>query len=65
MIDYVSNYVSCNGHEAVRSALQYNVLLVIVNSDVEDIEETVDKIVLASEAPISIVVVAVGSSNFE
>jgi hypothetical protein len=44
---------------------KYFILLIITDGVINDFEATKDEIVLASELPISIVIIGVGDENFD
>ncbi|KAJ1536798.1 hypothetical protein HK096_007796, partial [Nowakowskiella sp. JEL0078] len=43
---------------------KYNILLILTDGAISDMEKTIDAIVLASELPLSIIIVGVGKSSF-
>ena len=44
---------------------KYNILLIITDGLISDIEATVDQVVYGSDLPLSIIIVGVGSANFD
>lgn len=61
VIDFATQFV---GQEPVSQDNQfYSILVILTNGENQDKEETVDKIVEASEYPISIIIVAVGGGD--
>ena len=54
----ISNARACNGQS-------YSVLLILTDGIVNDMQATVDAIVVASKAPLSIVIVGVGPADFK
>ncbi|EAS66821.1 phospholipid-binding protein [Dictyostelium discoideum AX4] len=45
--------------------LKYSILLILIDSDITDYESTVDEIVEASKAPLSIIFIGVGEYSFQ
>lgn len=43
----------------------YNVLLMLTDGCIHDMRETIDKIVEASKLPLSIIIIGIGSANFD
>jgi len=44
---------------------KYNILMIITDGQISDLEATIDQVVYGSELPLSIIIVGVGSANFD
>ncbi|OHS96833.1 Copine family protein [Tritrichomonas foetus] len=51
--------------QSFQTSKTYTILLIITDGVINDMRETVDAIVKASDAPLSIIIVGVGNANFD
>ena len=61
----VINNVAHIAVQSFNSSYTYTVLLIITDGAINDMNETIDAIVAASDTPLSIIIVGVGNANFD
>eukprot|EP00759_Apiculatamorpha_spiralis_P016691 PhF_6_TR2279/c0_g1_i1/m.3952 len=57
--------ISMVANASRRAAFSYTILLILTDGDITDMMDTIDAIVAADDAPLSIVIVGIGNHNFE
>jgi len=50
--------------EESQNNQKYNILLILTDGEIMDEQDTIDKIVLASGLPLSIIIIGVGNADF-
>lgn len=48
-----------------KGSTVYQTLLIITDGEIHDMDQTIDKLIQATELPLSIIIVGVGNANFE
>jgi len=60
----VSNYAEESAREESQCNQRYSILLILTDGAISDLPATINKIVDASNLPLSIVIVGVGNADF-
>lgn len=62
--DVIRKAIELSKNQCYQMSQHYYVLMIITDGEISDMEDTVDAIIDASEEPLSIIIVGVGSSSF-
>lgn len=64
ILTYVNDYVSATSGEISQYNQKYNLCLILTDGVINDLDQTIDEIVRASDQPLSIIIVGVGNADF-
>lgn len=64
ILSYVNDYVSATSGEISQYNQKYNLCLILTDGVINDLDQTIDEIVRASDQPLSIIIVGVGEADF-
>lgn len=64
ILEYVNGFSKYSEMEISQSNQKYTVLLILTDGIINDLQETIQQIVVGSDLPLSIIIVGVGQADF-
>lgn len=64
VLNYVNGHAELQAKEMSQFNQKYTICLIITDGIINDLEQTIDKVVIGSDLPLSIIIVGVGEADF-